>query len=216
MLSLTKPTDPRIIETTNTGAPMQQFRTIPFHLFQDHCCERRLKYLQVPNYYLIACSLAGVDQCNPHMCPVWNGPIPGPQPVVDPVARSMPRLPQSPMQQPGPAAPVTMPVPAQSAMRPPMPPPVRPAAPRIPVPALVVPPVQASGPLSGPLPVREPLVAPEGSSSSLRDINLRLKESAAASRSGAPGPSRPAGSGRRRRGGRGRGGAAGPAASPAK
>jgi hypothetical protein len=46
-------------------------RIIPFHVFQDHCDERRFSYMGESGKYFVTCKL-GPDHCNHHECPIWN------------------------------------------------------------------------------------------------------------------------------------------------
>ena len=185
---------------------MNGLKTIPFHVFQEHCCERRFKYLQIPNYYLVTCSLSNVDQCNPRICPVWNAAIPvyqqqtPPQPPIaaqqQPVApaphpAAQPAQPHHPAhhgshgqpphqhRQPRP--------PAHSQNRPaPAPAPVTPPPPQSPYPFFSarqhrpVDPAQIPvGPSAPPEPPPAAVTDPQpadAGAGNLREINLKLKE----------------------------------------
>jgi hypothetical protein len=49
-------------------------RLIPFNIFQEHCCERRFKYMGRAGHFFVSCSL-GSDMCNNRVCQVWNSDV---------------------------------------------------------------------------------------------------------------------------------------------
>jgi len=46
-------------------------RLVPFNIFQEHCCERRFKYMGRAGHFFVTCSIGG-DMCNNRVCSVWN------------------------------------------------------------------------------------------------------------------------------------------------